>query len=245
MQPLSFLDLPLDPHRPPRPTRGDPRWPWLLVILLPGLAWAHGVAEGDASFIQSQEGFHFWPYFYLGAKHIVTGYDHLLFLAGVIFFLYRLRDIGIYVTLFALGHSLTLIAGVWFDIPANAYLVDAIIGLSVVYKAFENIGGFDQLGISINTKAAVCVFGLFHGFGLATKLQELTLSPDGLLGNLIAFNVGVEVGQLMALTGIIAVMNLWRYTARFQTQAVIANSFLMTCGFVLMGYQLTGYFTAA
>ncbi len=246
MQPLSFLDLPLDPKRPPRSSRGGRRWAWLLAgILLPGLAWAHGVAEGDASFIQSQEGFHFWPYFYLGAKHMVTGYDHLLFLAGVIFFLYRLRDIGIYVTLFALGHSLTLITGVWFDIPANAYIVDAIIGLSVVYKAFENVGGFEHLGVSINTKAAVCVFGLFHGFGLATKLQELTLSEDGLLGNLIAFNVGVEVGQLVALTGIIAVMNLWRFTARFQTQAILANGFLMTCGFMLMGYQLTGYFTTA
>ena len=247
MQPLSFLELPVETTSPPRRGRGGGllRWWLLLGALLPGIAWAHGVAEGDASFIQSQEGFHFWPYFYLGAKHMVTGYDHLLFLAGVIFFLYRLRDIGIYVTLFALGHSVTLIAGVWFDIPANAYLIDAIIGLSVVYKAFENIGGFAHFGIRINTKAAVCVFGLFHGFGLATKLQELTLSEEGLLGNLIAFNVGVEVGQLLALTGIIAVMNLWRYTARFQTQAVLANAFLMTCGFMLMGYQLTGYFVSA
>ncbi len=246
MQPLSFLELPVR-SSPPRPRRGGGtlRWWLLLGVLLPGIAWAHGVAEGDASFIQSQEGFHFWPYFYLGAKHMVTGYDHLLFLAGVIFFLYRLRDIGIYVTLFALGHSITLIAGVWFDIPANAYLIDAIIGLSVVYKAFENIGGFAHFGIHINTRAAVCVFGLFHGFGLATKLQELTLSEDGLLGNLIAFNVGVEVGQLLALCGIIAVMNLWRYTARFQTQALMANGFLMTCGFMLMGYQLTGYFVAS
>ena len=114
-------------------------------IILSQSVLAHGVAEGDASFLQGKEGFHFWPYFYLGAKHMVTGYDHLLFLAGVIFFLYRLRDVGIYVTLFAAGHSLTLIVGVWFDIPANPYLIDAIIGFSVVYKAFENLGGFDRL----------------------------------------------------------------------------------------------------
>lgn len=215
------------------------------ALLLPSLSLAHGVAEGDANFIQSQAGFHFWPYFYLGAKHMVTGYDHLLFLAGVIFFLYRLRDVAVYVTLFAIGHSLTLIVGVWYDIPANAYLIDAIIGLSVVYKAFENIGGFAALGININTKLAVWVFGLFHGFGLATKLQALSISDEGLLGNLLAFNVGVEAGQLVALVGIVALMNVWRYTARFNAQAVLANSILMTCGFMLMGYQLTGYFVAA
>jgi len=214
----------------------------VLCVIVPGLALAHGIADGDANFIQSQQGFHFWPYFYLGAKHMVTGYDHLLFLAGVIFFLYRLRDVGVYVTLFAIGHSLTLIAGVWFDIPANAYLIDAIIGLSVVYKAFENIGGFQQLGWNINTKVAVWVFGLFHGFGLATKLQELSMSSEGLFGNLIAFNIGVEMGQLVALVGIVTLMNVWRYTARFNAQAVLANGFLMTCGFVLMGYQLSGYF---
>jgi len=172
---------------------------------------------------------------------MVTGYDHLLFLAGVIFFLYKISDITIYVTLFALGHSLTLVAGVWFDIPANAYLIDAIIGLSVVYKAFENLGGFDKLGWSINTKTAVWVFGLFHGFGLATKLQALTLSEDGLLGNLLAFNLGVEAGQLTALVGIVALMNLWRASARFESQTIVANGLLMTCGFTLIGYQLTGY----
>lgn len=254
MQPLRFLDLPQ--HRRSldsglRQTPGQPfsvRYRFGLACLLAtlfaavaGWAQAHGVADGDAIFLQSQQGFQFWPYFYLGAKHMVTGYDHLLFLAGVIFFLYKIRDITIYVTLFAVGHSLTLVAGVWFDIPANAYLIDAIIGLSVVYKAFENLGGFNKLGWQINTKMAVCVFGLFHGFGLATKLQALTLSEEGLLGNLLAFNLGVEAGQLTALVGIIALMNLWRASARFESQATVANGALMTCGFILMGYQLTGY----
>ena len=173
--------------------------PLLFVILAPALGVAHGVEDSDAAFIQGQAGFQFWPYFYLGAKHMVTGFDHLAFLAGVIFFLYKLKEVGLYVTLFAIGHSLTLIAGVWFDIPANVYLIDAIIGFSVVYKAFENIGGLKSLGLSINPKYAVFTFGLFHGFGLATKLQQLTLSEEGLFENLIAFNIGVELGQLSAL----------------------------------------------
>ena len=212
-----------------------------LVLLLIPEAHAHGVAEGDAGFIQSQAGFHFWPYFYLGAKHMVTGYDHLLFLAGVIFFLYRLREVTAYVTLFAIGHSLTLVAGVWFNIPANAYLIDAIIGLSVVYKAFDNLGGFAALNIQINHKLAVWVFGLCHGFGLATKLQALALSEDGLLANLIAFNIGVEAGQLLALALMVTLLNIWRGAAGFQRHAVVANTVIMACGFTLCAYQLTGY----
>jgi hypothetical protein len=218
---------------------------WLLVsalLFLPAFARAHGVEEGDASFIQRQTGFHFWPYFYLGAKHMVTGYDHLLFLAGVVFFLYKPRDVATYVTLFALGHSLTLLTGVYFDIPANAYLIDAVIGFSVVYKAFENIGGFKRIGVAIDSRSAVAIFGLFHGFGLATKLQQLTLSEEGLLGNLVAFNVGVEAGQILALLFILATVNLWRITARFSSQAVVANGLIMACGFALIVYQLTGYF---
>ena len=172
---------------------------------------------------------------------MVTGYDHLLFLAGVVFFLYRLKEIALYVTLFALGHSVTLLAGVWFEIPANVYLVDAIIGFSVIYKAFENLGGVKALGWQPDLRAAVAGFGLFHGLGLATKLQALALSEEGLLGNLVAFNVGVEAGQLLALAFIVALMNLWRISARFQGQAVLANGVIMSCGVLLMAYQLTGY----
>jgi len=173
---------------------------------------------------------------------MVTGYDHLFFLAGVIFFLYRLRDVGIYVTLFAAGHSLTLIVGVWFDIPANAYIIDAIIGFSVVYKAFENLGGFQRLGVHPNMRLAVLIFGLFHGFGLATKLQEISLSQEGLLANLIAFNVGVEVGQLLALLAIITLMSAWRRQSSFPRQAIVANTALMFAGYLLVGYQLSGFF---
>ncbi len=214
----------------------------IAAACLPRVVLGHGVDAGDASFLQNQQGFHFWAYFYLGAKHMVSGYDHLLFLAGVIFFLYRLRDIGLYVTLFALGHSLTLIAGVWFNLPADPYLIDAIIGVSVVYKAFENLGGFERLGLAIDTRAAVAVFGLFHGLGLATKLNGLGLATEGLLGNLLAFNLGVEMGQLLALTGLISLIGLWRYSARFKAQAAFANVCVLSAGLVLIGYQLTGYF---
>ena len=185
------------------------------------------------------------PFLYLGAKHMVTGYDHLLFLVGVIFFLYSLRDVVIYVSLFTIGHSLTLLAGVLGGIQANAYIVDAIIGLSVVYKAFENMGGFEKtFGFGPNTRAAVLVFGLFHGFGLATKLQELALPQNGLVANIVSFNVGVEIGQMLALTAILLAITLWRARPSFMQHAFLTNTALMTGGFILIGYQLTGYFVA-
>ncbi|MFC4159674.1 HupE/UreJ family protein [Chitinimonas lacunae] len=216
---------------------------WVLLLLCLGAeAFAHGVAEDDKGFIENATGMQLIPFIYLGAKHMVTGYDHLLFLVGVIFFLYRPKDIGVYVTLFAVGHSITLLYGVLSGTHVNAYIVDAIIGLSVVYKAFDNLGGFQRLlGFQPNTKAAVLIFGFFHGFGLATKLQEFTLSKDGLVPNILAFNIGVEIGQLLALSAILIVMNFWRRTSAFSQQATAANTALMSAGFILIGYQLTGY----
>jgi HupE / UreJ protein len=213
----------------------------LLGCLLVPTVFAHGVAGGDAQYLESLAGVHFLPLMYLGAKHMVTGYDHLLFLAGVIFFLYRLKDVALYATLFAIGHSTTLLLGVLAGIQANAFIVDAIIGLSVVYKALENIGAFRRWGIAINTRAAVLVFGFAHGFGLSTKLQDLALSRDGLVGNMIAFNIGVELGQVVALTFILLAFQLWRRSSSFQRGAYHANVLIMTAGFALFGYQLTGY----
>lgn len=219
-------------------------WSLLGFMLLSTAAFAHGVAVGDQGYIQEISGVNLIPFTYLGAKHMVTGYDHLLFLFGVIFFLYRLKDIGLYVSLFAIGHSTTLLIGVYFDIQANAYVIDAIIGLSVVYKALDNLGAFQRwFGVQPNTKVATLVFGLFHGFGLATKIQEFSLSSDGLLANLIAFNVGVEIGQLLALGAVLIFMSYWRARPSFFKHAYIANVVLMTAGFMLMGFQLTGYFT--
>ena len=212
------------------------------AVLFAACAFGHGVAEGDASFLQSKQGLQFWPYVYLGAKHMVTGYDHLLFLGGVIFFVSKIRDVGIYVTLFAIGHSLTLIAGVWLNIGANAYLVDALIGFSVVYKAFDNLGGCERLGLNIRPEPMIFVFGLAHGFGLATKLQELALDPNGLVGNLLAFNLGVEVGQLLALLAMVLGLVMWRRHRHFTRHAIFANIVVMAAGFLLTGYQLSGYF---
>lgn len=215
----------------------------LLGFLLMGTAYAHGVTAGDKGYIQEIEGLNLIPYMYLGAKHMVTGYDHLLFLFGVIFFLYRLKDIGLYVSLFALGHSLTMLAGVYFDVNVSSYLIDAIIGLSVVYKALDNMGAYQRwFSFQPNTKIATLVFGLFHGFGLATKIQEYDMSANGLLPNLLAFNVGVELGQLLALGAILILMGFWRRMESFQRHAYTANVAMMAAGFLLIQYQLTGWF---
>jgi hypothetical protein len=228
-----------------------PTLPWqaclvvLASLLFAGAALAHNVTEGDAGYVQEVTGFRPIAFIYLGAKHMVTGYDHLLFLAGVIFFLYRGREIATYVSLFAVGHSVTMIAGVWWEIAINAYIIDAIIAFSVVYKALDNLGAFRLwFGVQPDTKAATLIFGLLHGFGLATKIQDYDISPDGLLGNLIAFNVGVELGQLMALALILLAMRQWRARPAFARQAYAANVLMMVAGFALMGLQITGYFVA-
>jgi HupE/UreJ protein len=223
----------------------------ILLTVLIGLAFphpasAHNVSKRDASFVQSTNGAAVAPFIYLGAKHMVTGYDHLAFLVGVIFFLYKLKDIVQYVSLFTLGHSITLLAGVLGNIHANSYIVDAIIGFSVVYKAFDNMDGFRRfLGFEPNTKIAVLVFGLFHGFGLATKLQELDLAKNGLVTNIVSFNVGVEIGQVLALTAVLIALSFWRTRSGFLRHAFATNAVLMTIGFVLTGYQIAGYYLGA
>ena len=214
-----------------------------MLCLCASQVHAHGVTDEDKLFLAQSTGLNLLPYLYLGAKHMVTGYDHLLFLFGVIFFLYRLRDIALYVTLFSIGHSVTLLIGVLGGLHVNPYMVDAIIGLSVVYKALDNLGAFKRwFGVQPNTKAAVLIFGLIHGFGLATKLQDFTISPDGLVANILAFNLGVELGQIVALSAVLIALTYWRRTSSFQRQSFTANAVLMTAGFVLIGYQLTGLF---
>jgi hypothetical protein len=192
-----------------------------------GDAFAHAVADGDKGYIQDITGVNLVSFLYLGAKHMVTGYDHILFLLGVIFFLYRMKDIGIYVSLFALGHSTTMLAGVYFNFGINSYLIDAIIGLSIVYKALDNMGAYQRwFGVQPNTKAATLIFGFFHGFGLSSKILDYDISPDGLLPNLLI------------------VMGFWRRTPSFLNRAYAANTVIMTAGFLLIGYQLTGFFVS-
>src|SRR6267143_936056 len=217
----------------------------LLFGIFSEVVGAHGVSGKDAVFLQGLQGRAIGPLMYLGAKHMVTGYDHLLFLVGVIFFLYKLKDIVQYVSLFTIGHSITLLGGVLGGIHANSYLIDAIIGFSVVYKAFDNMDGFKRFfGFQPNTRLAVLIFGLFHGFGLATKLQEFTLAQKGLVTNIVSFNVGVEIGQVLALTAVLIGLSYWRTRSGFLRHAFLANTLLMVGGFMLVGYQLTGYFVA-
>ena len=200
---------------------------------------------GDQGYIQEVSGVKFAPFMYLGAKHMVTGYDHLLFLVGVIFFLYRLRDFAIYVSLFAVGHSSTLLFGVFTGIHINAHIIDAIIGLSVVYKALDNLGLFRKwFGTQPNTKISTFIFGLFHGFGLAAKIIEFDLDPIGLFTNLISFNIGVEIGQLLALSTILILISYWRKRPSFLSYAYTTNIILMMLGFILAGQQIYGYFNS-
>ena len=214
----------------------------LATVLAPASGAAHPMDEQNAAFVLGVDGPAPGPFAYLGAKHMVTGYDHLLFLVGVIFFLYRLRDVVLYVSLFTLGHSVTLLAGVLGGLEVNAYIIDAIIGLSVCYKAFENMGGFERvLGFRPNTRVAVLVFGLFHGLGLATKLQEFTVTDAGLVANILSFNVGVELGQILALTAVLVAITVWRTRPSFVRHAFVTNAVLMGGGFVLTAQQLFGF----
>jgi len=239
----------LDGHWRATTAAGGRRLVWIFLTLgLMGISTdvlAHAIAQGDKGYIQEITGVNLIAFVYLGAKHMVTGYDHLLFLLGVIFFLYRMQHIAIYVSLFALGHSITMLLGVYFNVGINSYLIDAIIGLSVVYKALDNVGAYQRwFGFQPNTKAATLIFGFFHGFGLSTKIIEYDISPDGLIPNLLAFNVGVEIGQLLALAMILIVMGYWRKTDGFFRHAYTANVAMMSAGFLLFGFQLTGYFVA-
>ncbi len=214
----------------------------ILLLVVSTAVSAHNVTPGDAGYIQEIWGVHIIPFIYLGAKHMVTGYDHILFLLGVIFFLYKFRDVAVYVSLFAIGHSITMLIGVWYGWGINAYIVDAIIGFSVVYKALDNLDVFKSwFGYQPNTKVATLIFGLIHGTGLATKILQYNISEDGLLPNLLAFNVGVEIGQILALCVILIVMGYLRRSDRFPKYAVNANVIMIFLGLALMAQHVFGY----
>lgn len=214
----------------------------VIALWLTGDALAHNVSKEDAELIAGKTGVQFVLYLWLGAKHMVTGYDHLLFLVGVVFYLKNLRTVALFVSLFALGHTITLISGVLLGLDVNPYLVDAIIGLSVAYKGFDNLKGFDKLfGDSPDERSAVFIFGLFHGLGLATKLQDLGLAEDGLLPNLVSFNLGVELGQLAALVVIVFALRLLPSRVENAKFGTIVNVGLIVAGFALMAYQISLY----
>lgn len=214
----------------------------LLLTALPLAALAHGISEADR---QSMLAGGYLRYIALGASHMLTGYDHLLFLLGVVFFLTRFKDVAKFVTVFTLGHCITLILATYFKITWNFYLVDAIIALSVIYKGFDNNGGFQKYFDmkSPNLLAAVFGFGLLHGFGLSTRLQQLPLGDDGtaMLLRILSFNLGVEIGQMAALTVMVGLLAFWRHRPSFRRFSLAANLGLMYAGVYLLFVQLHGY----
>lgn len=213
------------------------------MLLFSGVLNAHGISEADKQAMLDGGNL---KYIWLGATHMLTGYDHLLFLFGVIFFLNNTRDIVKFVTIFTIGHSITLIFATFYGIQANYYLIDAVIALSVIYKGFDNNKGFQNyfgMKESPNLMAMVLIFGLIHGFGLSTRLQQLPLGESGseMLVKIISFNIGVEVGQIVALLGMLIVLNILRKLSDFDRWSKIANHFLMFLGFMLLLMQLHGY----
>jgi hypothetical protein len=212
-----------------------------VLLFIPLFLAAHGVSSADQETLSNGGLF---DYIVVGAKHMVTGYDHLLFLAGVIFYLSGFRDIVRFITVFTIGHSITLISATYLGIKADEHLVDAVIALSVLYKGFENLGGFDKLfGVSSpNLLWMVFIFGLIHGFGLSTRLQAFDIGTEQFLLKIISFNVGVELGQIIALIPIVFLITRWQSHKSYDAFYKAANYYLVIAGIGLFIYQLYGYF---
>ena len=214
----------------------------LIATILPLSLMAHGVSPEDQLTLA---GGGLGAYVYVGAKHMVTGYDHLLFLAGVIFFLKSFCDVLKFITVFTLGHSITLIGATYLGIQADEHLVDAVIALSVLYKGAENLGGLERFipRKTSNLLIAVFLFGLIHGFGLSTRLQSFDLGEGQFLAKIVCFNVGVELGQIAALIPIVLFIQWWQKRSSYPAFYRAVNWYLILAGVALFMYQLHGYFT--
>lgn len=212
----------------------------LFLLLFPLTAFAHGVSSGDQEILNNGG---LLSYIYVGAKHMLTGYDHLLFLAGVVFYLNGFKDILKFITVFTIAHCITLIGATYFGILANEHLIDAVIALSVLYKGFENLGGFEKIGMtSPNLLFMVFLFGLIHGFGLSTRLQSFEIGSDQFLAKILSFNVGVELGQIIALIPIVFLITQWKSKPSYKAFYKAANYYLVLAGIGLFLYQMYGYF---
>lgn len=212
----------------------------LLFLFLPLVGFAHDVTSADQELLRNGG---LWAYIQVGATHMLSGYDHLLFLAGVIFYLNSFTDILKFITVFTIGHCITLIGATYLGITANEHLVDAVIALSVLYKGFENLGGFEQINIkSPNLLLMVGLFGLIHGFGLSTRLQSFEMGTEQFLAKILCFNLGVEVGQILALIPIVFIISLSRRHKEFPAFYKALNWYLVLAGLALFAYQLYGYF---
>ncbi len=212
----------------------------LILLFVPFLSIAHGVTNADQELLQDGG---LWAYVQVGATHMLTGYDHLLFLAGVIFYLNNFRDIINFITVFTVGHCITLVGASYAQISANEHLVDAVIALSVIYKGFENLGGFKKIEIkSPNLLLMVGIFGLIHGFGLSTRLQSFDIGEGQFLVKILLFNLGVELGQVLALIPIVLLIAFLRKLNQFPALYKAINWYLIIAGVALFLYQLSGYF---
>ena len=213
---------------------------FLLLIFMPLIGLAHDVTSADQELLRHGG---LWAYIQVGATHMLTGYDHLLFLAGVVFYLNNFKDIVKFITVFTLGHCITLIGATYAGITADEHLVDAVIALSVLYKGFENLGGFEKLKVKPpHLLMMVGLFGLIHGFGLSTRLQSFDMGPEQLLAKILCFNLGVEVGQVLALIPIVFVISYSRKSQQFPAFYKAVNWYLVLAGVCLFAYQLYGYF---
>ncbi|GGG50443.1 membrane protein [Croceivirga lutea] len=213
---------------------------FLFFLLFPFLALAHDVSSADQEILRAGG---LLAYVRVGATHMLTGYDHLLFLAGVVFYLNSFKDILKFITIFTIGHCITLIGATYLGVTANEHIVDAVIALSVLYKGFENLGGFEKLKItSPNLLAMVALFGLIHGFGLSTRLQSFDMGENQFLAKILCFNLGVEVGQVLALIPIIFIIKYSRKSKHFSAFYKAVNWYLVIAGIGLFFYQMKGYF---
>ncbi len=217
-------------------------WSFLIPMIIPAITLAHGISEADKKAMLDGG---YVKYIWLGATHMLTGYDHLLFIFGVIFFLATFKDIVKFISVFTIGHCITLVFATFFKITANYYLIDAVIALSVIYKGFENIDGFKKVynWQPPSLLKMVFAFGLIHGFGLSTRLQQLPLGDDsvGMLFRILSFNVGVEVGQIVALTVMLIFLAGFRKAEGWAKFAFAANTALIAGGIFLFFMQFHGY----
>jgi len=212
---------------------------FILFVFVPLIGFAHDVSSSDHELLRNGG---LWAYIQVGAIHMLTGYDHLLFLAGVVFYLNNIKDILKFITAFTIGHCITLISATYMGITANEHLVDAVIALSVFYKGFENLAGFDKLKIKApNALLMVMLFGLIHGFGLSTRLQSFDIGEEQFLGKILSFNLGVEIGQVLALIPLVYLLSICRNRKQFPAFYKAVNWYLVIAGIGLFLFQLYGY----
>lgn len=211
----------------------------LFLFLIAQSVFAHGMSEADKEAMVKGG---YTQYIILGATHMLTGYDHLLFVFGIVFFLTTFIDVVKYITAFTVGHSITLVSATLMGITANYYLIDAVIALSVCYIGFENVGGFRKyFEQTPNLLLAIFLFGFIHGFGLSTRLQELPLGEDGIILRILSFNLGIELGQVGALCIMVALLYKWRRTKSFLQISTVSNNGLIGAGILLFLMQMHGY----